>query len=281
MRPPGHGHKPLLLALLAGGLCGATHAQPPSDDAAAARPSPACGDGFQTLADASRLATKFTLVREACMPAGRAAAPVPAARAAGQLYLYDEPLMAAPPPAEPPRATATPPARSPAPATAPRRSGSPSAGRAVALAPVIDAAARRHDIDPLLLHAIAHVESRHDVQAVSHAGARGVLQLMPTTASRFGVGQARELHDAPTNVEAGAAYLKVLQARFGNLLPLVLAAYNAGEGAVEKHGRRIPPYRETQDYVRKVMAEYERLRGALLASGGASRATTTRMQETR
>jgi soluble lytic murein transglycosylase-like protein len=128
--------------------------------------------------------------------------------------------------------------------------------RALALAPQVDAVARRHDIDPLLLHAVAHVESRHNPGAVSHAGARGVMQVMPATAARFGVAQSGALHDAPTNLEVSAAYLKTLQRRFGTNLPLVLAAYNAGEGAVERYGRRIPPFAETQSYVRQVLAKY-------------------------
>lgn len=140
-------------------------------------------------------------------------------------------------------------------APAPRR----AAPRAVALAPEIDAVARRHDIDPLLLHAIAHVESRHDPAARSRAGARGLMQVMPGTAERFGVGRADALHDAPTNLEVSASYLKTLQQRFGNQLPLVLAAYNAGEGAVEKHGRRIPPYAETRSYVKQVIDQYRHL----------------------
>jgi soluble lytic murein transglycosylase-like protein len=128
--------------------------------------------------------------------------------------------------------------------------------RALALAPQVDAVARRHDIDPLLLHAVAHVESRHNPGAVSHAGARGVMQVMPATAARFGVDQAGALHHAPTNLEVSAAYLKTLQGRFGTNLPLVLAAYNAGEGAVERYGRRIPPFAETQSYVKQVLAKY-------------------------
>lgn len=132
------------------------------------------------------------------------------------------------------------------------------------LADEVAAVARRHDIDPLLLHAIAHVESRHNTSAVSRAGARGVLQVMPDTARRFGVMDRAALHDARTNLEVGASYLKVLQQRFGNDLPLVLAAYNAGEGAVERHGRRIPPFKETQAYVRDVLARYD----ALLAGKG-------------
>lgn len=137
-----------------------------------------------------------------------------------------------------------------------RRAAAP---RAVALAPEIDAVARRHDIDPLLLHAIAHVESRHDPSARSPAGARGLMQVMPGTAERFGIGRAESLHDAPTNLEVSASYLKTLQQRFGTDLPLVLAAYNAGEGAVERHGRRVPPYAETRQYVRQVIEQYRHL----------------------
>jgi soluble lytic murein transglycosylase-like protein len=88
------------------------------------------------------------------------------------------------------------------------------------------------------------------------------MQLMPATAARFGVGQAHALHDSGTNLAVSAAYLKTLQQRFGNDLPLVLAAYNAGEGAVERHGRRIPPYAETQGYVTSVLDKYRRLRAA-------------------
>ena len=82
------------------------------------------------------------------------------------------------------------------------------------------------------------------------------MQVILPTARRFGVEGADQLHDPQTNLQVSARYLKTLQQRFGNDLELVLAAYNAGEGAVEKHGRRIPPYRETQEYVRKVLAEY-------------------------
>lgn len=135
------------------------------------------------------------------------------------------------------------------------------ASNPVGLAPLVDRTAQEHDIDPLLLHSIARVESRHQPDAISHAGARGLMQVIPPTARRFGVDGAEQLHDPQTNLRVSARYLKDLQRRFGNDLELVLAAYNAGEGAVEKHGRKIPPYRETQDYVRKVLAEYVLLRG--------------------
>lgn len=137
-----------------------------------------------------------------------------------------------------------------------RAAGGTSALRALSLSPDVDAAARRHDIDPLLLHAIAHVESRHNAVAVSPAGALGVMQVMPATARRFGVQAATQLHDAPTNLDVSASYLKTLQRRFGGDLQLILAAYNAGEGAVERHGRRIPPYAETRHYVRDVLERY-------------------------
>jgi soluble lytic murein transglycosylase-like protein len=161
------------------------------------------------------------------------------------------------------------------------RVASAHTSRAVQLAPEIDAVARRHNIDPLLMHAIAHVESRHNPQARSHAGALGVMQVMPTTGQRFGVAHRASLHHAPTNLEVSATYLKVLQERFGNNLQLVLAAYNAGEGAVEKYGRRIPPYAETQRYVVAVMATYQSLsatarqvRGKPPAPRGAATAIT-------
>jgi soluble lytic murein transglycosylase-like protein len=201
----------------------------------------------------------------ACPPAAGAAA-VPAHEAA-QLRLYDGPprAEAAPDAAAPALAPATPVAGASArPLNAAQR-------RVLALAPRVLAVARAYDIDPLLLHAIAHVESRHDPQARSAAGALGVLQVLPATARRFGVGDpGTALADPAVNLEVGAAYLKTLQARFGNDLPLVLAAYNAGEGAVERHGRSVPPYAETQEYVRRVLAEYRALRAAL--AGGAAAA---------
>ncbi|MBV7256959.1 lytic transglycosylase domain-containing protein [Pacificimonas sp. WHA3] len=118
-------------------------------------------------------------------------------------------------------------------------------------------------IDPLLVEAMIHVESRARPGAISHKGARGLMQVMPATARGLGfAGDDSELHDPFTSVELGTAYLRVLHKRFGNDLPLVVAAYNAGEGAVEKYGRQIPPYRETQGYVRDVLARYEALRAA-------------------
>ena len=160
------------------------------------------------------------------------------------------------------------PASGPLPANGPSdtaRIGRP-VSRAEELAPQVDAVARRHGIDPLLLHAIAHVESRHNPLAHSAAGALGVMQVMPATGSRFGVTRPEALHQTGTNLEVSAAYLKTLQQRFGNDLSLVLAAYNAGEGAVERYGRRVPPYAETQSYVRQVLEHYRRLNQTAVAS---------------
>ena len=188
---------------------------------------------------------------------------IAAPREAAQLRLYDAPrdTRSAPPIAA---------AELEAPAA---RALNASQRRVLALAPRVFAVARTYDIDPLLLHAIAHVESRHNPQARSAAGALGVLQVMPATARRFGVEDAPgALYDPALNLEVGAAYLKSLQARFGNDLELVLAAYNAGENAVERHGRSVPPYAETRAYVRQVLAEYGTLRAAFaLAARGESR----------
>lgn len=128
------------------------------------------------------------------------------------------------------------------------------------------AVARDYDIDPDLLRAVMHVESRGNAAAVSPKGARGLMQIMPATAKRFGVREPLvELSDPMTNIRTGAAYLKTLQGRFGNNLELVLAAYNAGEGAVIKYGLKTPPYRETQGYVTSVMGRY---RALVSARGG-------------
>ena len=113
----------------------------------------------------------------------------------------------------------------------------------------IQAAAARYGISNQLVDAVAWQESRYNPRARSSAGAIGVMQLMPATARQLGVSNP---HDVRQNVAGGAAYLRQLLERFGNNVPLALAAYNAGPGAVMKYGG-IPPYRETQDYVRKII----------------------------
>jgi hypothetical protein len=139
-----------------------------------------------------------------------------------------------------------------------------NAQRVLRIVPAITAAAQAYDLDPLLLHAIAHVESRHGANAVSPVGARGVMQMMPATAKRFGVQDDKALFDADTNLRASAAYIRSLFMRYGENVHLVLAAYNAGEGAVDRNGRNIPPFPETQAYVRDVLAAYSRLQKAFV-----------------
>lgn len=140
------------------------------------------------------------------------------------------------------------------------------ASRVMALAPVINEAARAADIDRALLMAVIDVESGGNPQAVSPKGATGLMQLMPRTGQRHG---ASDLFDPRQNVSAGARYLKALTRQFGEL-PLALAAYNAGEGAVQKYGGQIPPYAETTNYVPKVIARYRWYR-AMTTDDGASR----------
>jgi soluble lytic murein transglycosylase-like protein len=121
-----------------------------------------------------------------------------------------------------------------------------------------------------LLHAVIRAESGYNSTAVSHAGAAGLMQLMPGTADRYGV---RDRFDAAENLRGGATYLRDLMRMFNENLPLVLAGYNAGENAVINHGYKIPPYAETQEYVRRVLQYYaeERLR-----SGGSSASVLAR-----
>ena len=111
----------------------------------------------------------------------------------------------------------------------------------------------RHGLDPLLLYSVMHQESSFKSQAISPKGARGLMQLMPGTARRFGV---TNIFDPRQNIEGGARYLRFLTDRFNGDLRLVLAGYNAGEGAVEKYGWNVPPYAETQEYVRRISRRY-------------------------
>src|SRR2546425_8084122 len=112
-------------------------------------------------------------------------------------------------------------------------------------------------VDPLLLYSIMHQESTFKLHAISPKGARGLMQLMPPTAIRYGVSN---IFDPRQNIEGGARYLAFLLGHFDNDLSLALAGYNAGEGAVEKYGWRIPPYSETQEYVRRITRRYALLR---------------------
>jgi soluble lytic murein transglycosylase-like protein len=115
----------------------------------------------------------------------------------------------------------------------------------------------KNGIDPLLLYSIMHQESSFKSRAISPKGARGLMQLMPGTATRFGV---TNIFDPRQNIEGGARYVHFLLERFNGDVRLTLAGYNAGEGAVEKYGRQIPPYAETQEYVRRISRRYSLLR---------------------
>jgi soluble lytic murein transglycosylase-like protein len=209
------------------------------------------------------LTERFRMITSQC---GALATPMKVHRAA-QMDLYDKPGgVAITMPADP--AASAPAPVAPA-STAPRSELKPlprGGERVLSLAPALTDAAREHQIDPLLLHAIAHVESRHNADAKSKAGARGVMQVMPATGKRFGVQDEKQLFDAHTNARASAAYLRTLRGRYGDDLRLVLAAYNAGEGAVDKYGREVPPYPETQAYVRDVSAIYKRLSATFAVS---------------
>ena len=134
----------------------------------------------------------------------------------------------------------------------------------------IGRAAGAAHVQPELVRAVIVVESGFNPRAISRRGAVGLMQLLPTTARRYGAFNA---FDPEQNIFAGAQYLAALITRFGlDRLELVLAAYNAGEDAVERYGRRIPPYKETQAYVPNVLRMYHALRAqsASLESGGES-----------
>ena len=123
----------------------------------------------------------------------------------------------------------------------------------------IQAAAKATKVDAALIHAVISVESGYNPSARSRAGAVGLMQLMPKTAKRYGV---KNRLDPEQNIHGGARYLRDLKLQFDNDLQLVLAAYNAGEGAVMRFGRSIPPFRETLAYVPKVLSTYKQFRPA-------------------
>lgn len=120
-------------------------------------------------------------------------------------------------------------------------------------AAMVEQVAAEYAVDARLLHAIVQTESNYNPGARSHAGALGLMQVIPSTGRRFG---ATDLFDPVQNLRAGTAYLVWLDRQFGGDLALVLAAYNAGEGAVRRHGLRVPPYRETRAYVQRVTHLY-------------------------
>lgn len=128
-----------------------------------------------------------------------------------------------------------------------------------AYAAEVRAAAQEFGVDEAVVRAIIHAESAFRPNAVSHAGAQGLMQLIPATASRFGV---QDVFDPSQNIRGGVEYLAWLLKRYDQDLTLAAAGYNAGEGAVDRHGG-VPPYAETQRYVVRVGQLAERYRGAL------------------
>lgn len=125
--------------------------------------------------------------------------------------------------------------------------------RASVFAPLVEEVARTTRLDAKLLHAVIATESAYNPTARSPKGALGMMQLMPATARRYGVADS---HEPLANILGGARYLSDLLTMFDQDIPLALAAYNAGEQAVIRHGRRIPPFRETMSYVPRVLEHY-------------------------
>ena len=116
---------------------------------------------------------------------------------------------------------------------------------------------KRNSVDPLLLYSIMHQESSFKPRAMSNKGARGLMQLIPATAIRFGV---TNIWDPKQNIEGGARYMRFLLNLFNGDVRLALAGYNAGEGAVMKYGNQVPPYSETREYVRRIGNRYSMIR---------------------
>ena len=126
---------------------------------------------------------------------------------------------------------------------------------------IIERVGVRDGVDPRLIHAVIWQESRYNQNAVSHVGAQGLMQLMPAAAKRF---NCSDLSDAESNVEAGTKYLRWLLNHFNGDVTLALAGYNAGEGSVERHAG-VPPFAETQNYVRVITGRYGKTYHPVLA----------------
>ncbi len=120
---------------------------------------------------------------------------------------------------------------------------------------IVDSAARAYGVEKALVHAVISAESGYNQNALSRAGAMGLMQLMPDTARRYGV---QNIMDPQENIHGGVRYLRDLLAMFQGNLELAIAAYNAGENAVIRNGRKIPPYTETVAYVPKVLGFYKK-----------------------
>ncbi len=210
----------------------------------------------QAVTSAMNLRERFPLALASCeaRPARRVAAPArlvpaaampPAAWPAPVVVIQAPSTVARRAPPDTPRGSDTPPSAD--------SEVTPAAAEATHQAIVLDSS-RRHGLDPALVMAMIQVESGQDARARSPKGALGLMQVMPATARRFGLADANALFNPRTNIEVGTRYLAHLQTMFDGRVDLMLAAYNAGEGAVVKHGMKVPPYAESQAYVRRVMA---------------------------
>lgn len=124
---------------------------------------------------------------------------------------------------------------------------------------LIDQSARNHAVDAALIRAVIHAESNFNKEAISRAGAEGLMQLMPATQKLL---QVKNPFDPRENIDGGTRLLKQLMKKYGNNITHAAAAYNAGEGAVTKY-RGVPPYEETQNYVKRVAQLYSRYRGVI------------------
>lgn len=136
------------------------------------------------------------------------------------------------------------------------------------LYPLIESAARRHGVNTEMVMALIEVESGFNTHAVSPKGARGLMQLLPATAVRYGLRDVSELHDPARNIDIGIRHLKDLLIHHDGQWTLAMASYNAGQQAVAKHGQRIPGYTETMLYVPAVLAKAARFTSE--ASAGTS-----------
>src|SRR5581483_2586951 len=139
---------------------------------------------------------------------------------------------------------------------------------------LVEEAAKSYDVSPALVHSVISVESNFNPFAISPKGALGIMQLMPDTARRFGVSNA---FDVRQNIDGGVRYLRFLHDLFGSD-DLTVAAYNAGERAVQKYNG-VPPYRETQDYVKKVGERYSKARKQVAAAAPPAPAETQSTEE--
>lgn len=153
---------------------------------------------------------------------------------------------------------------SPKPAAGRRRGADGSVVQGIDFDRLIRSIGSRYGVDPKLIHAVIRQESNYDPFAVSPKGALGLMQLLPSTAERFGV---KDVFVPAENIRGGVKYLRYLMDRYPGQAALVLAAYNAGEGAVDRYGG-IPPYRETQAYVARIAKRYGPSSDSALPQGG-------------